>query len=97
MVNREGYKVAIQQIWKTVQGVKIENTGDNKFIFQFKSALDRKRILNGGPWNFDRALIALAEFSGVGDISKVEFTKASFWVQIHNLPVICMTKEMGIA
>ena len=35
----------------------------------------------------------LAEPTGVGDKKKQAFTHTSFWVQIHNMPLMCMDKE----
>lgn len=92
-VNREGLKTAMQQAWRTVREVKIESMGDNVFLFKFANEVERRRILKGGPWHFDRALLVLAEPSGIGDIKKQSFTHTSFWVQIHNLPIMCMVRE----
>lgn len=47
----------------------------------------------GGPWHFDRSLLVLAEPAGIGDINDQTFTHSTFWVQIHNIPILCMNKE----
>ncbi|KAL5769985.1 hypothetical protein ACOSP7_014139 [Xanthoceras sorbifolium] len=31
----------------------------------------------------------------MGAVSSMQFRKATFWVQIHNVPLLCMTKEIG--
>ena len=54
----------------------------------------KKRIIYRGPWHFDRSLMILAELIGVGDIKKKVFTHTSFWVQIHNMRIMCMDKEI---
>jgi hypothetical protein len=46
---------------------------------------------NGGPWHFDRALLVIQEPRGLGDVRLMSFDKATFWVQIHNAPMLCMT------
>ncbi|KAH9685370.1 CCHC-type domain-containing protein [Citrus sinensis] len=92
-VNREGLKTAMQLAWRTVREVKVESMGDNVFLFKFANEVERRRILKGGPWHFDRALLVLAEPSGIGDIKKQSFTHTSFWVQIHNIPIMCMVRE----
>lgn len=33
----EGFKTTIQQIWRTIHGVKTKSLGNNTFIFQFQS------------------------------------------------------------
>ena len=68
--------------------------GDNVFLFRFGSEEEKKRMLMGGPWHFDRALIVLSEPNGVGNIKEQTFMFTSFWVQIHNLPIMCMNKDV---
>ncbi|KAH9698768.1 DUF4283 domain-containing protein [Citrus sinensis] len=92
-INREGLKVAMQTAWRTVKEVKIESVGDNIFLFKFASEEEKKRVLMGGLWHFDRALIVLTEPTGIGDIKNQSLTHTTFWVQIHNIPIMCMNKE----
>lgn len=98
-INREGLKTALSQAWCTVRDFKIESLGSNVFMFKFTSEVDKKRVLNGGPWHFDRALIVLQEPKGIGSIKKQSFSHASFWIQIHNVPLMCMDtsiiRELG--
>lgn len=67
--------------------------GSNAFLFMFDIEEDNKKVLMGGPWHFDRALIVLSEPSGVGDVQKQSFTHATFWIQFHNVPIMGMHKE----
>ncbi|KAK3220206.1 hypothetical protein Dsin_014176 [Dipteronia sinensis] len=60
-----------------------------------KSVEDRCRILARGPWIFDGALILLEEPSGKRGIENMVFNYSEFWVQIHRVPLLCMTKEIG--
>ncbi|KAK2649866.1 hypothetical protein Ddye_017355 [Dipteronia dyeriana] len=57
---------------------------------------DRNRIINGGPWNFDKAIVALGEMPLDGDISNLEFNKVEFWIQIHKIPPLCLSEEIGL-
>ncbi|KAH9697633.1 zinc knuckle protein [Citrus sinensis] len=92
-INKEGLKAAMQMAWRTVKEVKIESMGDNIFLFKFASEEEKKMVLMGGPWHFDRALIVLTKPIGIGDIKNQSFTHTTFWVQIHNIPIMCMNKE----
>ncbi|XP_024041282.1 uncharacterized protein LOC112098886 [Citrus clementina] len=94
-VNSEGLKMAMQRVWKTSREVKIESLGDNVFMFKFGSEADKRSIIAGGPWHFDRALMVLTEPVGIGAVKKQDFRHLSFWVQIHDVPIMCMTKEMA--
>ncbi|TXG57331.1 hypothetical protein EZV62_018644 [Acer yangbiense] len=96
LVNWDAFMHLIPKIWKIKQGVDIEVVGENIFSFTFRCGEDRRQVLQGGPWRFDKALLVLAEPRGKWDIREISFTKVAFWVQIHNVPLICMTKEIGI-
>ncbi|KAL5766452.1 hypothetical protein ACOSP7_017069 [Xanthoceras sorbifolium] len=71
------FRAIIPKIWRTTQTFIIENVKENVFVFQFQNQVDKRRVLMGGPWSFDKCLI--------------------FWVQLHNVPLVCMTKEIGWA
>lgn len=91
-INREGLKTAMQQAWRIVREVKIQNIVDNIFLFKFATKEDKKRVLMGGLWHFDRALLVLSEPTGMADIKNQSSTHRSFWVQIHNVPIMCMNR-----
>ncbi|KAK3199216.1 hypothetical protein Dsin_022631 [Dipteronia sinensis] len=41
-------------------------------------------------------MIIFDEPVGDGDIRNMKFNRMEFWVQIHNIPLLCMTEEIGI-
>ena len=45
------------------------------------------------PWHFGRALIVLTEPVGIEEITNQVFTHVSFWVQILNVPIMCMNTK----
>ncbi|TXG48274.1 hypothetical protein EZV62_027568 [Acer yangbiense] len=94
LVNREAFMTLIPKIWKIKQGMEIEVVDRNVFSFTFKCVEDRRMVLQGGPWRFDKALLVLVEPTGIGAIQEISFNKAVFWVQILNIPLLCMTKEI---
>ncbi|KAH7570300.1 hypothetical protein JRO89_XS05G0083100 [Xanthoceras sorbifolium] len=93
--NRDAFCMLIPKIWRTNQEVEVEIVHENIFAFHFQTALDRNRVLTGGPWNFDGSLLAIEEPRGWGDFSKMLFRWMDFWVQIHNVPLLCMTKDIA--
>ncbi|TXG66754.1 hypothetical protein EZV62_008029 [Acer yangbiense] len=95
LVNKEALINVLSTIWRTNAGVEIEALEGNLFACYFKNLEDRKYVQSGGPWTFDRAIIAFEEPSGTGDIAHMKFNKAEFLVQIHNLPLLCLTEDIG--
>ncbi|KAL5739858.1 hypothetical protein ACOSQ2_029038 [Xanthoceras sorbifolium] len=95
-VNREAFRAIISTIWRTTKRVDVESIGMNSFVFRFKCQWDRKRVLEGGPWSFDKHLLILQEVDGTSRVSNIEFRYVSFWIQFHNLPLSCLNKEVGL-
>ncbi|KAK1583127.1 hypothetical protein Q3G72_021208 [Acer saccharum] len=90
----------MRKILWTKDDVQIEPFKDNTFAFHFQNPKDKRKIILGGRGAvglefFIDALIVLEEPEGRGDIHKIKFDKIEFWVQIHNAPRICMTKDIG--
>ncbi|TXG50019.1 hypothetical protein EZV62_025894 [Acer yangbiense] len=94
-VNREAFLSVLPRIWRTVKEFEIEILEGNIFSFTFKEESDRRSVLRGGPWSFDKALLVLEEPTGKGDIREMKFDKVAFWIQIHKVPLLCMTSEIG--
>ncbi|KAL5751043.1 hypothetical protein ACOSP7_025646 [Xanthoceras sorbifolium] len=95
-VNREAFRNTIASIWRTKSEVEVESIGVNLFVFRFGCFWDRKRVLEGGPWSFDKNLLALKEAVGIGRVSDIDFSLVPFWVQIYDLPLACMNRDMGL-
>ncbi|KAL5834909.1 hypothetical protein ACOSQ4_014406 [Xanthoceras sorbifolium] len=83
-INREAFKIVIEQIWNAIHGIEIELVGDNVFVFYFKDVEDKISMQSRGPWHFDKSLIILVEPKG-----------AEFWIQIYNVPLLCMNKKVA--
>ncbi|KAK3228835.1 hypothetical protein Dsin_000716 [Dipteronia sinensis] len=96
LVNKTAFIDVMTSIWNVNGGFKFEWVEGNFFAFHFKNLEDRKRILTRGPWSFDRAMILFDEPTGEGDIQSLSFNRIEFWIQIHNIPFLCMTEEIGI-
>lgn len=68
----------------------MEIVGDNVFLAEFSSPIDRKRVLTDGPLHFCNSLMVFREPSDLQNPSDVNFEDFTVWVQIHNLPFIFM-------
>ncbi|XP_050211413.1 uncharacterized protein LOC126661603 [Mercurialis annua] len=94
-INRDGIISTLNFIWRTKEPLVMEVVGNNIFVVHFQLMEDRRRILCGGPWKFQDHLIVLEIPVGLGNYRESSFDKVSFWVQIHNLPLMCLNKEAG--
>ncbi|KAK2637676.1 hypothetical protein Ddye_025471 [Dipteronia dyeriana] len=92
-VNREAVKGLIEQIWNQFGRVEVESIGENLFLFYFNSKEERNRVFQIGLWHFGNNLIVLEKPVGPGNISKLDFNKVDFWIQIHDIPILCMNRR----
>ncbi|TXG70236.1 hypothetical protein EZV62_005171 [Acer yangbiense] len=94
-VNREAFMAFMAKIWRVKGRLNIETVSHNIFAFQFSDPGDKRMVIAGGPWSFDNALIIFEEPKGRREIRDMQFKLAEFWVQLHNVPMLCMTAEIG--
>lgn len=82
-----------RQIWRSTNGFKIRNLGDHIVLFVFKNQGDVDRIILSEPWCFDKHLVVLQRYDCDTSVNDLQFNRATFWVQVHNIPVRLMSKE----
>ncbi|KAL5823915.1 hypothetical protein ACOSQ4_021815 [Xanthoceras sorbifolium] len=95
-INREAFKSTIPKIWRTTKEFETEAIGSNSFFFRFSCTEDRKRILEGGSWCFNKFLLVLCEAKGIGKVTDSDFHQTPMWIQLHNLPLACMSRKVGL-
>lgn len=79
--------------WRFGKEFKIDNVGQNWFLFTFSSLLNKERILKQTPWNFKGSLRVLKEWKSYSTINDIDLSTALFWVQIHRLPLRGLERE----
>jgi hypothetical protein len=94
-MNKEGFITVFKRIWRTEEEVIFKEIQPNVWMFEFKLEADKVKVMEGRPWSFDRFILALSDFDGSIPSSQWNFTTSPFWIQIHDLPLICMTKTIG--
>jgi hypothetical protein len=94
-VNKEAFKSVLSSLWRTVGRVIFKEVEDNMWIFEFTDREDKKRVMAGRPWSFDRQIIVLNDFDGRVPTSQIDFSTSPFWIQVHDMPLLCMTKGVG--
>jgi hypothetical protein len=64
----------------------LQDLGGNLFLIEFEKANNKARILEGHPQAFEGSLFLVEGFDGRTSPSEYTFDRASFWVQMTNLP-----------
>ncbi|CAA0817405.1 Unknown protein [Striga hermonthica] len=94
--NYNGLKATLNNIWVTKNQFFIKNIGPNLFQFTFQSKEDKERILQGKSWTFDGQYILLKDWKPENQEFLEEDEKVKIWVQIHDLPLHWITKDLGL-
>ncbi|XP_041009301.1 uncharacterized protein LOC121253336 [Juglans microcarpa x Juglans regia] len=95
MVNKEAFRFTMAKVWSTVGWVQFKEMGHNKFLVEFQLQQDKQKVLQGRPWTFDRFLVCMEDLEGTLVQEGPSFSYEVFWIQIHNMPLVSMTHEIG--
>lgn len=95
VVSKEIIKSAMVRGWKPTGTIIFKVLGDNLFLVDFEHVWDKARVLEGRPWDFEGNLFSVEDFNGLIPPTQMNFDKADFWVRFFNLPLACMSKDVG--
>ena len=95
-VNLESVARVLKLAWKTKENFEVSDLGENKALFLFKMMDDLDKVLLQGPWSYDKYLLILHKLQAEESARKVRLDRVSFWIQIHGLPTMSQTKEIGM-
>ena len=95
MVNVDAIARTFKPLWKPISELKIRDVGENILLFEFENVLDLERVLEFEPWSYDKNLVAFQRVKDVELVPYLNYSHASFWVQLHNLLEKSLMCEMG--
>jgi hypothetical protein len=92
----ETIKSAMRPAWGNPRGLIFNPGGDNRFIAEFGSKVDRDRVMEGSPWKVGKHAVLLKFFDA--DVSPVDvvFDRLAIWARIHKLPTRLMRADRGL-
>ncbi|XP_075675072.1 uncharacterized protein LOC142644317 [Castanea sativa] len=91
-VNVEALSRTLRSMWRSIQNFEVRDLGLNTVLILFDNETDPMKILAQGPWSFDKYLIGLYKPKEEESVDDATFTNASFWMQIHGLPLRRMNR-----
>ena len=91
---------AMRPAWGNPKRLMARMVGDNLFIAEFESEMDKKRILDGSPWyigrqSVGRQVVILQDFNYDISPTDVSFDELAIWVNILNLPLGLRDEKWG--
>ena len=82
-------------IWRTKNGFKVQREGDYIVLFTFDDKNEMEKIVAIEPWSFDKHLMVLQKYEKEEDLTELEFKWATFWVQVHDIPIRFRNKKVA--
>ena len=93
-LNMEAMARTFKQLWRSTNGFTIRNQNEHRVLFVFYKPNDIERILKNQHWSFDKHLVMLQRYSTDCLVRDLVFSKTLFWVQVHDIQIQYMTKEV---
>ena len=88
----EALSRTLKSMWRSIKDFEIHDLTSNTVLILFSDEANAMKIISQGSWSFDKYLIGLYKPSESKSVDDARFDTASFWIQIHNLPLSCMNK-----
>lgn len=95
LIQKEVFRSLMSKIWKTVGNIVFKDMYENLWLIEFSSETDKQRVMQGRPWLFDRSVLVLKDVDEGIPPSQMVFMSSPFWVQMHEMPLVCMSREIG--
>jgi hypothetical protein len=80
------FKARLGHFWRPVKRVSITQSGADRFLFQFNHRLDAAKVLEEGPWLYDKYNMVIDRIAPGVVPASVNLNHLDFWVLVHNLP-----------
>nr|POE98551.1 hypothetical protein CFP56_46459 [Quercus suber] len=95
VINVDAVARTFKPLWKPGGELKIRDIGDNILLFEFEDCLDLERVLEFEPWSYDKSLVVFQRALDAESALSLDYTRSSFWIQIHNVPDYLLSQETG--
>lgn len=79
-INNDAFRSLLTWLWRPGGSVLFQKIHEHLWIFKFSDGDDKRRVMEGCLWSFDRFIFVLEEFDGNLSLSQMEFKFSPFWV-----------------
>jgi hypothetical protein len=86
---------ALRPAWGNPRGLVLNSAGDNRFVAEFGSKVDKDRVVNGPPWVVGKHAVLLRDFNIDLKPRDMVFNRLKIWARIINLPFGYMNQKSG--
>ena len=94
-LNVDAIARTFKPLWRASNGFTIKNMGNHVLLFIFGKQEDVHRVMVSEPWTFDKHLVDIQKYEKNTPLQEVSFNKTSLWVQVYDIPIRYMSKEVA--
>ena len=94
-LNVDAIARTFKPLWRAIKGFTIKNMGNHVLLFVFENQEDIHRVLSSEPWTFDKHLVVIQRYEKNTPLQDIRFNKTSLWVQVFDIPIRYMSKEVA--
>lgn len=86
---------AMRPAWGNPKGLIFNPVGDNMFLAEFGSGIDRDRVLDREPWMVGKHAVLLKKYDANFKPLQVRFDRLAIWARINDFPYRLMNSRRG--
>ncbi|PWA54076.1 hypothetical protein CTI12_AA438450 [Artemisia annua] len=85
--NFQRMKKVLSAAWRPRLPVTFQELDSNMFLVQLGHDVDLRRVMEDGPWSFERNLVVLKSVENDEEPTETEMMKVPFWIRLINMPI----------
>lgn len=93
-INFNAMRNVIASLWRPEKGIKIHDLGNFRYLFMFYHVMDIQKVVDGGPWSFEKALLVFKRLQAYENPQMVEPKKMKIWVQVYDIPRVFLSENI---
>lgn len=85
-INYHAMQNVMAGLWRPKEGMEVYEMGGQRYSFVFFHKLDLQKVIDGGPWSFEQAMLIYHQVEEGEDPIAVPLQQVEMWVQIYDIP-----------
>lgn len=73
-------------LWRPKEGMEVHDLGGMRYSFVFYHKMDLQKVIDGGSWSFEQAMLVVHQLGGMEDPLTVKIQEVDIWVQVYDIP-----------
>ncbi|KAL8128213.1 hypothetical protein AgCh_014971 [Apium graveolens] len=86
IINFNAMRNVMSSLWRPKEGMEIHDLGGLRYSFVFYHKLDLQKVIDGGPWTFEQAMLVFKQLKEFENPQSVVLKEVEIWVQIYDIP-----------